>query len=223
MKEKIFKDRVEAGQLLAGELRRYRDREDVIVLGLPRGGVPVAYEVARFLHAPLDVIVVRKLGVPGHEELAMGALASGGVRVMNDSVVRAFGISRDAIEKTAALQLKELHRREQAYRGHEGAPEIQGRTIILVDDGIATGSTIRAAVQALRQQSPKEIIIAVPAASTDAAAMLEPLVEDFLALITPDDFRAVGQWFEDFSQTTDAEVAELLSRSAATEPARKGG
>ena len=214
MKKTIFKDRVEAGQLLAGELKRYRDRDDVIVLGLPRGGVPVAYEVARHLHAPLDVIVVRKLGVPGYEELAMGAIASGGIRVMNEAVVRAFGITRDAIEQTVAAQLKELHRREQAYRGHEGTPEIEDMTVILVDDGIATGSTIHAAVDALRQQAPKRIIIAVPTTSTDARAMLEPLADDFIALITPDDFRAVGQWYEDFAQTSDAEVTQLLAKSA---------
>lgn len=214
MKQASFKDRVEAGQLLAGELKRYRDRDDVIVLGLPRGGVPVAYEVARLLHAPLDVIVVRKLGVPGYEELAMGAIASGGIRVMNEAVVRAFGITRDAVEQTAATQLKELHRREQAYRGHEGTPEIEDMIVILVDDGIATGSTIRAAVDALRQQAPKQIIIAVPTTSTDARAMLEPLVDDFIALITPEEFRAVGQWYEDFAQTTDAEVALLLEKSS---------
>lgn len=219
----IFKDRVEAGQLLAGELKRYRDREDVIVLGLPRGGVPVAYEVARQLHAPLDVIVVRKLGAPGYEELAMGAIASGGIRVMNDSVVRALGVSRDAIEETAARQLKELHRREQAYRGHEGTPEIEDKTVILVDDGIATGSTIRAAVEALRQQAPRQIIIAVPTASSDARAMLEPMVDDFIALIVPEEFRAVGQWYEDFDQTTDAEVTQLLAKAAAAAPAQPHG
>ena len=219
MKPMVFNDRVEAGQLLAGELKRYRDRDDVIVLGLPRGGVPVAFQVARQLRAPLDVIVVRKLGVPGHEELAMGAIASGGVQVMNDSVVRALGVSRDAIEQTATTQLKELHRREHAYRGHEGTPEIEGMIVILVDDGIATGSTIRAAVQALRQQAPKQIIIAVPTASSDAREMLEPMVDDFIALIVPEEFRAVGQWYENFDQTTDAEVTRLLARASATEPA----
>jgi putative phosphoribosyl transferase len=218
MNEMIFKDRVEAGQLLAGELKRYRDREDVIVLGLPRGGVPVAYEVARQLHAPLDVVVVRKLGVPGYEELAMGAIASGGIRVMNDSVVRALGVSRDAIEQTAATQLKELHRREHAYRGHEGTPEIEDKTVILVDDGIATGSTIRAAVEALRQQAPRQIIIAVPTASSDARAMLEPMVDDFIALIVPEEFRAVGQWYEDFDQTSDGEVTQLLAKAATHQP-----
>lgn len=215
----IFKNRTEAGRLLAGELTEYAGHDDVIVLGLPRGGVPVAYEVAKHLYAPLDVVVVRKLGVPGYEELAMGAIASGGVRVMNDAVVRSLGVSPDDIEKTAAAQLKELHRRELAYRGHHGTPEIEDRTVLLVDDGIATGSTIRAAVQALRQQNPKQIIITVPTASVDSRAMLEPMVDDFVALMVPDDFRAVGQWYEDFTQTTDAEVTQLLARAGAEEPA----
>ena len=223
MKEIIFRDRVHAGQLLAQALMKYADRDDVIVLGLPRGGVPVAYEMAKKLLAPLDVIVVRKLGVPGYEELAMGAIASGGVRVINQQVVRAAGISQDAIETSAAAQLQELHRRELAYRGHTGAPEIEDKTVILVDDGIATGSTIRAAVQALRQQEPKQIIIAVPTASSDSCAMLEPMVDEFIALVTPDEFSAVGQWYEDFSQTTDAEVTQLLAKAAAAEPARKPG
>lgn len=212
IKEMVFTDRVQAGQMLAGKLTKYAGRDDVIVLGLPRGGVPVAFEVAQKLHAPLDVIVVRKLGVPGWEELAMGAIASGGVRVINHDVVRQAGISRDAVEAVAAEQLKELHRRELAYRGHTGAPEVGGKTVILVDDGIATGSTIRAAVQALRQQEPDQIIIAVPVASTDSVAMLEPMVDKFIALVVPEEFRAVGQWYRNFSQTPDAEVTELLAQ-----------
>jgi len=199
-------------------LKRYADRNDVIVLALPRGGVPVAYEVARQLHVPLDVMVVRKLGVPGNEELAMGALASGGIRVMNDSVVSAAGVSLDAIKQTVAAQLKELQRRKQAYRGHAGTPDIADRIVILVDDGIATGATIRAAVLALRQKAPKQIIIAVPTSSTGARAMLEPMVDDFIALISPADFRAVGQWYDDFTQTTDAEVTRLLAKAADTIP-----
>ncbi|MCE9519563.1 MAG: phosphoribosyltransferase [Verrucomicrobia bacterium] len=213
----VFRDRVHAGQLLAGALMKYASRDDVIVLGLPRGGVPVAFEVARKLHAPLDVIVVRKLGVPGWEELAMGAIASGGVRVINHEVVRAADISPDAIEAAAAEQLKELHRRELAYRGHTSAPEIEGKTAIIVDDGIATGSTIRAAVQALRQQEPKQIIIAVPVASVDSAAMLQPMVDEFVTLVVPVEFRAVGQWYQNFSQTTDAEVADLLAQGCLQE------
>jgi putative phosphoribosyl transferase len=211
----VFKDRVHAGQLLAQALMKYAGREDVIVLGLPRGGVPVAYQVARKLQAPLDVLVVRKLGVPGWEELAMGAIASGGVRVIHEGVVRSAAVSQAALEAVAATQLKELHRRELAYRGHTGAPEIEDKTVILVDDGIATGSTIRAAVQALRQQQPQQIIIAVPTASTDSCAMLQPMVDEFIALTMPEEFRAVGRWYEDFSQTTDAEVTQLLAKASA--------
>ncbi|MDZ4403623.1 phosphoribosyltransferase [Prosthecobacter sp.] len=208
-----------AGQLLAEALMKYADREDVIVLGLPRGGVPVAYEVAKQLHAPLDVLVVRKLGVPGYKELAMGAIASGGVQVIHHDVMRAMGIPRAALEAEAVLQLKELRRRELAYRGHTGTPEINGRIVILVDDGIATGSTIRAAVQALRQQHPQQIIIAVPVASPDSCADLEPIVDELLTLMTPEDFRGVSQWYEDFSQTTDAEVTQLLVKASDLEPA----
>jgi putative phosphoribosyl transferase len=181
--------------------------------------VPVAAEVAKKLHSPLDVLVVRKLGVPGYEELAMGAIASGGVQVIHHAVMRAMGIPRAALEAEAAVQLKELHRRELAYRGHTGTPEIKGRIVILVDDGIATGSTIRAAVEALRQQHPKQIIIAVPVAAPDSCADLEPMVDDLISLMKPDDFRGVGQWYEDFSQTTDAEVTQLLAKASKLEPA----
>ena len=208
-----FQDRVQAGQMLAAELSRYAGRDDVIVLGLPRGGVPVAAEVARALGAPLDVMIVRKLGVPGWEELAMGAIASGGVRVLNDRVVRAGGVTETMIEEVAARECEELRRRETRYRGHRGAPEVAGKTVIVVDDGIATGATLRAAVQALRQQAPAALIVAVPVASADARASLEPMVDAFIALLTPSDFRAVGQWYTDFSQTSDDEVARLLSRA----------
>ncbi len=214
MKELVFRNRTHAGQLLAESLTKYADRDDVIVLGLPRGGVPVAYEVAKSLHVPLDVLVVRKLGVPGYEELAMGAIASGGVQVVHHDVMRAMGIPRAALEAEAAVQLKELHRRELAYRGHTGTPEIEGRIVILVDDGIATGYTLRAAVQALRQQRPKQLIIAVPTAAPDSCAELRPMVDELIALMTPAAFRGVGQWYEDFSQTTDAEVTQLLAKAA---------
>ena len=213
MKVNHFRDRVHAGQLLAGQLMQYADREDVIVLGLPRGGVPVACEVAEKLHAPVDVLVVRKLGLPGWEELAMGALASGGVRVINQEVVRSAGISHAAIETAVARESRELQRRELAYRGHTGVPEIEDKTVILIDDGIATGSTVKAAVLALQQQEPARIIIAVPTAAPDACAMLEPMVDELIALLQPDEFRAVGQWYEDFSQTTDAEVTECLAKA----------
>jgi predicted phosphoribosyltransferase len=214
----VFSDRVHAGQLLADALMKYANRDDVIVLGLPRGGVPLAYEVAKKLHAPLDVIVVRKLGVPGYEELAMGAIASGGVQVVHHAVMRSMGIAGTAFEAEAAAQLKELHRRELAYRGHTGAPEVEGKIVILVDDGIATGSTIRAAVQALRQQHPKRLIIAVPTAAPDTCAGLSPKVDELIALVMPEDFRAVGQWYEDFSQTSDAEVRHLLALPTVLEP-----
>jgi len=218
MKNLVFRNRVHAGQLLAEALMKYVDRDDVIVLGLPRGGVPVAYEVAKKLHAPLDVLVVRKLGVPGYEELAMGAIASGGVQVIHHDVMRAMGIPRAAFEAEAASQGEELRRRELVYRGHAGVPDIANKTVILVDDGIATGSTIRAAVQALRPQHPKQIIIAVPTAASDSCADLDPIVDDLVALLTPENFRGVGQWYEDFSQTTDAEVTQLLAKATLLEP-----
>ena len=211
MKPLIFQDRAHAGRVLADALAGRDLGGETIVLGLPRGGVPVAAEIAARLHAPLDVLVVRKLGVPGHEELAMGALASGGVRVLHDAVVRAFHIPESAIEEVTAKERMELRRRERAYRGHEGTPEIDGKTVILVDDGIATGSTLRAAVRALRQHAPAKIIVAAPVASADAAARLRGETDDFIALAVPDDFRAVGEWYRDFSQTSDEEVARCLA------------
>lgn len=223
MNEPTFRDRAHAGRLLADALTKYANRDDVIVLGLPRGGVPVASEVARKLHAPLDVLVVRKLGVPGWEELAMGAIASGGVRVINERIVRQAGISEDMIDQAASVQLKELRRREKAYRSHEGAPDIDGMTVILVDDGIATGATARAAVEALKQQDAGAVILAVPTASAEARALLEPMVDEFVALITPEQFRAVGQWYEVFDQTSDAEVTELLAAAARMMPKPAAG
>jgi putative phosphoribosyl transferase len=214
MKAARFRDRVHAGQVLAGALMSYADRPDVIVLGLPRGGVPVACEVAEKLHVPVDVLVVRKLGLPGWEELAMGAIASGGVRVINHDVVRSAAVSQAAIDQVTAQELTELRRRELAYRGHAGVPEIKGKTVILIDDGIATGSTIKAAVQALRQQRPAKLIIAVPTAAPDSCAMLEPMVDEMVVLLRPAEFHAVGQWYDDFSQTTDAEVTALLAKAA---------
>lgn len=220
MKDIIFADREHAGQLLAAALKKYADQPDVIILGLPRGGVPVAYEVAKRLHAPLDVMVVRKLGVPGWEELAMGAVASGGVRVINEEVVRGSSITPEAIERVAAAELEELHRREIAFRGHAGAPDVKGKTVILVDDGIATGSTIRAAVEALHQQEPARIIIAVPTAAADSCDTLAPMVDELVVLVRPIYFHAVGQWYEDFRQTTDAEVKRLIEDARSLEPAQ---
>ena len=210
----VFRDRVEAGQLLAEALVRHDDEQGVIVLALPRGGVPVAAEIARRLKVPLDVLVVRKLGVPGHEELAMGAITSGGVQVMHDAVVRAFGVLPETIRKVVADEQRELRRRELAYRGHCGAPQISGKKVILVDDGIATGSTLRAALKALRQQRPQRITVAVPVSSRDAAATLRPQADDFIALSVPDDFTSVGQWYQDFAQTSDEEVKTLLESAA---------
>jgi len=207
-----FQDRTEAGKLLAESLAGFADQPDVLVLALPRGGVPVAFEVAQALRAPLDVFVVRKLGTPGNEELAMGAIASGGVRVLNQSVVGTLGIPDDMIDEVAERELCELERRERVYRKHRPAFDVRGRTVILVDDGIATGSTMRAAIKALRQTAGR-IVVAVPTAAPDTAAELRPEVDDFVALMTPPGFYAVGQWYEDFGQTTDAEVTELLERA----------
>lgn len=207
---RLFHDRAQAGRLLAFELSRYANRKDVIVLGLPRGGVPVAHEVAARLHAPLDVFVVRKLGVPGHRELAMGAIATGGVRVLNHEILASLDISREALEAVAAAEEQELRRREQAYRGHGASPEIRGKTVILVDDGIATGSTMRAALAALRKQGPARVVVAVPTAAAASCQELQGQADEVVCLMTPRDFYAVGQWYEDFSQTTDEEVTRLL-------------
>jgi erythromycin esterase-like protein/predicted phosphoribosyltransferase len=208
----VFRDRKEAGRLLAKKLSAYANRPDVVVLALPRGGVPVGYEVARALHVPVDVFVVRKLGLPGHEELAMGAIASGGVRVLNEQVVKHLRIPDYVIEAAAAAEQLELERRERLYRGGRPPPDVRGRTVILVDDGLATGATMLAAVQALRQQQPQQIVVAVPAASRETCEQLKAEVDEVICDITPEPFQAVGAWYEDFSQTTDAEVRDLLSR-----------
>jgi putative phosphoribosyl transferase len=210
----MFADRREAGRFLAEKLAAYADRPDVLVLALPRGGVPVAYEVARALHAPLDVFLVRKLGLPGHEELAMGAIASGGVIVLNEDVVGALGILRDLIERVAAAEQQELERRERAYRDNRPPPDVRGRTVILIDDGLATGSTMRAAVAALRKLGPARIIVAVPIGAPETCAEFEQEADDVFCAVTPQPFYAVGLWYRDFSQTTDEEVHELLERSA---------
>jgi predicted phosphoribosyltransferase len=209
-----FRNRVEAGQQLAQRLARYANRSDVLVLALPRGGVPVGYEVAQALNAPLDVFVVRKLGVPGHEELAMGAIASGGVRVLNGSVVEGLRIPEEVIDAVAAQEFRELERRERASRDDRPAPDVQGRTVILVDDGIATGSTMRAAVEALRQLQAARIVVATPTAALSTVCEMRPDVDEFVAVMTPVDFAGVGQWYEDFSQTTDEEVRELLESAS---------
>jgi putative phosphoribosyl transferase len=214
MAAKVFRDRAEAGRVLAQRLSAYADRPDSMVLALPRGGVPVAYEVARALHAPLDVFLVRKLGVPGHEELAMGAVATGGVRVLNTQVVQALRIPGHVIDAVARLELEELHRRERLYRGDRPPPDVSGHTVIPVDDGLATGATMLAAVRALREQRPARIVVAVPIASPDTCELLREEVDDVVCAVTPEPFYAVGLWYEHFEQVSDEEVRELLGRSA---------
>jgi predicted phosphoribosyltransferase len=215
MSQRLFRDRTEAGRLLAARLENYADKPDVIVLALPRGGVPVAYQVAKALLAPMDVFVVRKLGIPGHEELAMGAVATGGVRVLNDQVVHVLAIPDYVIDAVADWETEERKRRERLYRGDRPPPDVRGKTVILVDDGLATGSTMLAAVQALRQQGPARIVVAVPVAAPDTCELLKASVDEVVCAVTPEPFYAVGVWYRDFSQTTDEEVRELLARSAA--------
>ena len=210
----LFRDRTDAGRQLAAKLTAYADRSDVLVLALPRGGVPVAFEVARELHAPLDVFLVRKLGVPDHEELAMGAIASGGVRVLNEDVVRMLRISDNVIDAVAAEEQQELQRRERAYRGDRPSPQVRGKTVILIDDGLATGSTMRAAIAALRQQRPARIVVAVPVGAPETCAEFQDEADEAICARTPEPFYAVGLWYGDFSQTTDEEVHDLLERAA---------
>ena len=205
-----FRDRFQAGRQLAAALQPYAGRPKLLVLALPRGGVPVGYEVARALNAPLDVMLVRKLGVPGHEELAMGAIASGGIRVLSDDVVKAFGIPERVIASIVAEEEEELDRRELAYRDHRPPPEVKGRTVILVDDGLATGSTMRAAAAALRAQHPERLVVAVPVAPPEICVSLRSEVDDVVCARAPEPFFAVGNWYDDFSQISDEEVRELL-------------
>ncbi|TMI04714.1 MAG: phosphoribosyltransferase [Betaproteobacteria bacterium] len=209
----LFADRRDAGRVLAGLLTKYANRDDVLVLALPRGGVPVAFEVAHALRAPLDVFIVRKLGVPGQDELAMGAIATGGVRVLNEDVVDALGLSAKVIDAVAAREEKELERRERIYRGARTPPEVRERTVILVDDGLATGSTMRAAVAALRKQRPARIVVAVPVAAPETCEEFKTEVDETVCAATPRMFNGVGRWYEDFSQTSDGEVHELLAQA----------
>ena len=214
----IFRDRRQAGQLLAKSLRRYAKRPDVIVLALPRGGVPVGYEVARALDVPLDVFLVRKLGVPGQPELAMGAIASGGVRVLDAELARRCGVTRAEIDEVQARELEELLRRERAYRGRRPAPEVAGRTVILVDDGVATGSSLKAAIAALRRRVPAAIVAAVPVAPASTVQELSSLADEVVCVDTPVPFYAVGNFYDDFSPTEDEEVRELLALAAPRAP-----
>lgn len=209
-----FDDRADAGHRLAVLLKDYAGRDDVFVLGLPRGGVPVAAEVARALRAPLDVLVVRKLGTPGHAELAMGAIASGGAYVVNRQVIEQAGVTDAQLEAEVARQRAELERRERAYRGDRPFPDLSGRVVVVVDDGFATGATMRAAVQALRQYKPREIIVAVPVAPPHVEDATLKDADKVIVLLQPTPFLAVGQWYRDFSQTTDSEVTRLLKPGA---------
>jgi putative phosphoribosyl transferase len=215
----MFRDRSEAGRQLAKKLGKYANRDDVIVLALPRGGVPVAFEVAQAISAPLDVFVVRKLGVPGQEELAMGAIASGGVRVLNPDVLNHLRVPAAIIDDVAERESKELNRRESAYRGGLPALSVAGKTTVLIDDGLATGSTMRAAIAALKErqkaETPAAIIVAVPVAPTCTNQDLMIDADEVIALLTPDRFYSVGRWYDDFRQTSDEEVRALLHRATA--------
>lgn len=211
---KIFRDRTEAGQFLAEKLVDYRNRSDVVVLALPRGGVPVAFEVATALDAPLDVFVVRKLGVPGFKEYAMGAIASGGVRVLDENVISELRIPPHVLDEITATEILELRRRERLYRGPRKLLNIEGKTVIVVDDGLATGSTMRAAVKALRLKKPKRIVVAVPVGARETCESFKDEADTLaVCAITPEPFRAVGLWYRNFAQTTDAEVQRLLARA----------
>ncbi|HJQ11340.1 MAG TPA: phosphoribosyltransferase [Gemmatimonadaceae bacterium] len=218
-----FLDRRDAGRRLAEELSNYVNQSDLLVLGLPRGGVPVAYEVAHALHAPLDVFIVRKLGFPGHPELAMGAIASGGVRILDRQLIEMYDIPSDAIENVTESEQRELERREKLYRDDRPSPDVRDRTAILIDDGLATGSTMRAAVQALRQESARKVVVAVPIAPPDTCEAMRQEVDDIICAITPDPFLAVGVWYADFSETSDEEVRELLLRAAQELPENDHG
>jgi predicted phosphoribosyltransferase len=210
---KKFHDRIDAGKMLANDLKEFANLPDTIVLALPRGGVPVAYEIAKTISAPLDVFIVRKLGVPDHEELAMGAIASGGTIVFNNDILNQFHIPETAINRVIQAEEKELNRRELSYRRNRPFPALAGKTIILVDDGIATGATMRAAIQALRKHEPATIIVAVPVAANSTCKEIQKLVDQLICLISPTEFNAVGQWYDDFPQTTDEEVDALLNRN----------
>ena len=209
----FFQDRSDAGRRLADALEEYAGRTDVVVLGLPRGGVPVAREVAHRLHAPLDVLLVRKLGVPGHRELAMGAIAAGDVRVLNRDVIDEFGVTPAAIDAVTSAQRAELARRAQRYRDRRARVDLRGKTVILVDDGLATGATMRAAIHGVRAHDPARLVVAVPIASADVCEALQPSVDDLICLETPAYFLSVGAWYRDFDQTTDREVQAALQAS----------
>lgn len=214
----MFSDRVEAGRALALKLGQYQGRKDAVVLALPRGGVPVAYEVARALHLPLDLLVVRKLGVPSHPELAMGAIASGGAVYFNQDVIEMAGVTEAQMQAVLIRERAELDRRERAYRGGRPPLDLQGLIAIVIDDGMATGASLRAALCAVRTLKPAKLIVAVPVAPADAADRMSDLVDDFVCVLSPRDFRAVGQFYRSFSQTSDDEVRSLLERAQSVIP-----
>jgi len=214
-----FLDRADAGRQLAEKLTGFGGRSDVVVLGLPRGGLPVAFEVARELGAPLDVFLVRKLGVPGHPELAMGAIAEGGVEVLNDELIRDLGIPQKMVQEVAVRERMELDRRDTLYRGGRPLPAVRGRIVILVDDGLATGSTMQAAATALRRLEPARLVVAVPVGAHDTCDRLGQFADEVVCLIAPEQFQAVGLWYDEFSQTTDDEVKRLLGSAGASESA----
>jgi putative phosphoribosyl transferase len=214
----FFNDRTDAGKRLAERLSTYANREDVLILALPRGGVPVAFEIAKELNVRMDVFIVRKLGVPGNEELAMGAIASGNIRALNEDVIKSFHINQKLIDEVTANEIRDLERRERIYRGNRPAPKIRGSTVILIDDGLATGATMRAAVAAVKSKNPAEVIVAVPVAAPDTCSAFGYEVDEIICVATPEPFYGVGAWYEDFSQTTDKEVVELLDRAAKIKP-----
>lgn len=214
----FFNDRTDAGKILSERLSEYANREDVLILALPRGGVPVAFEVAKELNLKMDIFIVRKLGVPGNEELAMGAIASGNIRVLNEDVIRSFRIPQKAIDEATANELEELERRERIYRKNRPVPKISGSTVILIDDGLATGATMRAAVAAVKTKNPEKVIIAVPVAAPDTCSDFGSEVDEVMCVATPEPFYGVGAWYEDFSQTTDKEVCDLLDRATKIKP-----
>jgi predicted phosphoribosyltransferase len=219
--ERGFEDRRDAGRRLAANLVKYASEPDLLVLALPRGGVPVAYEVAEALAAPLDVFLVRKLGVPGHGELAMGAIASGGIRVLNEDVIRSLRLDEEAIDAVTAREWRTLRERELSYRGERSRSSVQGCTVILVDDGMATGASMRAAVQALKEEHPKRLVAAVPVAPLGTCEAIRAEVDEVVCALTPPAFYGVGRWYEAFLQTTDEEVRELLRRTMRREVSRE--
>lgn len=214
----VFPDRIAAGRMLGARLAQFANEKPPLVLALPRGGVPVAFEVAMALHAPLDVFLVRKLGFPGQEELAIGAIASGGARLLNAAIIRSLHLPPEQVEAVTQDETQELERREHLYRGDRSAPEIQGHTLIIVDDGIATGSSMRVAITALRQKNPRKIIVAIPVAPFATCKRLQREADAVVCLSTPSDFYAVGEWYRDFSQVSDATVRELLDRAPNPRP-----